>query len=947
MIEKLILLVSQHRQFGWKISIHLSEELTGESLLLKGIPSVEQEKKKGRSNEELQLIETVNKISDKVLLRAYSKGKEKTDVSKSAVDNLIRPRMDMVTYQILELTLQANIPVYIKEDIKSKAISEYNRLEISSESYECIFNFIKDKEGLRYFISLHNQYNTISLQQKRVIVLSDKPCIVLLGSIIYRVENIEAKKLIPFFTKTAIHVPETSEKDYIRKFIVKTIPKYEVNIQGINVSEIFPKKKAVLTLEEDFNQQLYLSLHFEYNQQIVFHFSEKKKIAYLSENEDKESIVWFYRDKKWERKYITTLQKLNLQSGRDNRFYLNKEETNKQYYGLIEWLNRHHEEFKKFQIIQKVGQDFYQGAIEVISRMDVKIDWFDLKIEVVLDNFRIPFACFKKHILSCNPEYVLPDGRIFILPKEWFNKYHDLFLYSEAKNDELNIRKIYAPLLHNSLDAFMPEDRKQDITELLAAKIEYPTPASKLDNILRPYQRKGFYWLNHLRNMNFGGCLADDMGLGKTLQTITLLEHIYASSPTKEQSIPASLIVVPTSLLHNWKNELKKFAPKLKIYLHAGTRRLKSKDIGKIFKHYQIIITTYGTLRMDVDYLNTYLFEYVILDESQYIKNPSSVLYRSVQSLKANHRLVLTGTPIENSLIDLWTQFSFINPGILGSLSFFRENFINKIQKEHNQQTEDSLRHLIRPFILRRTKEEVAPDLPLLSQEIVYCDMTDAQEEVYKEEKNNIRNQLLTNTDLFVKNKFIALQSLMRLRLLANHPILTKPDYLGDSGKYEQILFYFETIQAGGHKVLIFSSFVKHLRLLTQTFDERGWKYAFLSGQTQNREEEINKFNNNKETNCFFISLKAGGTGLNLTSADYVFIIDPWWNPAVEMQALSRAHRIGQEKNVMVYRFISGNTIEEKIIRLQESKSKLSETFIDSQSSLKDLSSKELKELFR
>jgi SNF2 family DNA or RNA helicase len=320
------------------------------------------------------------------------------------------------------------------------------------------------------------------------------------------------------------------------------------------------------------------------------------------------------------------------------------------------------------------------------------------------------------------------------------------------------------------------------------------------------------------------------------------------------------------------------------------------------------------------------------------------MLYESIKKLFSSNKLILTGTPIENSLVDLWAQFNFINPGLLGALSFFKINYIQKI-KEKNNHAEETLKQLIQPLFLRRTKTEVAIDLPPLSQEIIYCDMTEAQQEIYELEKNHIRNVLLENMENLSRNNFIALQGLLRLRLLANHPSLIHSDYTEDSGKFDQIILSFESLKASGHKVLIFSSFVKHLKLLSSRFDRDGWKYAMLTGQTTDRESEIEKFMHNVDVNCFFITLKAGGLGLNLTAADYVFIIDPWWNPAAEMQALSRAHRIGQVKNVIVYRFISSDTIEEKILLLQQSKLELSETFITSNNPLEQLNKKEIEEL--
>ena len=316
--------------------------------------------------------------------------------------------------------------------------------------------------------------------------------------------------------------------------------------------------------------------------------------------------------------------------------------------------------------------------------------------------------------------------------------------------------------------------------------------------------------------------------------------------------------------------------------------------------------------------------------------------YHSVVRLQCEHRLVLTGTPIENSLKDLWAQFNFINPGLLGSADGFRKHFIHPITKEGNENARKRLQQIIRPFFLRRTKQQVAPELPPLTEEVVYCEMTPEQREVYQKEKNALRNTILQERH---KNSFVALNGITRLRQLANHPHMVLADYEGGSGKMEQVLDAFETLVSEGHKVLIFSSFVTHLKLLTDAFTEREWLYAMLTGSTLDRESEITRFSTRNDVSAFFISLKAGGVGLNLTDADYVFILDPWWNPAAELQAESRAHRIGQEKQVFVYRFITADTIEEKIRNLQESKSELAEIFISENDPLKSLTDKEWEDL--
>ncbi|MDR0508066.1 MAG: DEAD/DEAH box helicase [Dysgonamonadaceae bacterium] len=963
MNDHLILVVTEHRQFGWKINLHSASLLSADSLRITGLPDVKEEIEKGASDAEIALMKAMKDVADEALIRAYSKEKNKSKIPQSTIDNLIRPRIEKNCSAILPLILKTNIPVFFRESAGNHIIYARNRVELLPESSRCIFNFIKDEKGLRYFIALTNGDEEILLQQHPAIILSHEPCAVLLGNKIHQVESIDSKKLTPFFTKTHIDIPASSEKLYIEKFILKTIPKYEVRIDGIAMNEKKPSRQAILVLEEDFYSSLIFLLFFQYDHQRFLPTSNlrKRRVVTLEETNETENICWFDRDFKWETELLDKLAELGLKRDGDNHFRLKNNSGMLQQYGLIDWMNMNLDNLKDFQIEQKTARTYYKGKIVLQSKISEKIDWFDMEIEVIFENYKIPFSRFRKHILTGNPEFVLPDGSIFILPEEWFQRYQDLFQYSEDTAKGICIRKMYAQFLSETVDLFSDYDRKNDLAQFNQTPEKCPILSENLDRLLRPYQKEGFYWLEHLRKMRFGGCLADDMGLGKTIQTITLLDSIYLQSVETEtapnhtgqlslfeetaSNITASLIVAPTSLLHNWHNELKKFAPNLKACIYAGNKRLKSTHIEDMFRGYNIVITSYGIVRSDIEYLSRYPFHYLILDESQYIKNPDSIIYHAIKKLDSLHKLTLTGTPVENSLLDLWAQFNFINPGLLGSLSSFKNNYINKI-KEKNKKTEDSLNRLIKPFLLRRTKEEVVPELPPLSQEIVYCDMTDKQEEVYVAEKNAIRNKLLENKELFVKNNLVALQSLMRLRLLSNHPVLTYPEYEGDSGKIDQIILYFETIKESGHKVLIFSSFVKFIKLLAKIFDEKEWKYAMLTGQTTNREEEINRFTGNDNINAFFISLKAGGTGLNLTAADYVFIIDPWWNPAAEMQALSRAYRIGQDKKVMVYRFISNGSVEEKIVYLQNEKKRLSDTFVASNNPFNDLTDEDIEKLF-
>ena len=943
MNDQLVLIVTEHRQFGWKINLYSAEFQSYDSIRILGLPSMKEEIERGASNAKIALLKAANETSDEALLKAYSQEKDKTKIAQSTIDNLIRPRIEKNCSKMLQLALQTNLPIFFRDVAGGRIVFTSNRLEILPEPSRCLFNFIKDEDGLRYFITLTNEDEEIELQQELAIVLSNEPCVALLGNKIHRVENIDSKKLIPFFTKTHIQVPAQSEKLYIQKFVLKTIPQYEVRIEGIEMEEKHPENTAVLVLEEDFYSRLVFSLFFQYGNQRFLPTARqrKRRVVMLEETNGTENIAWFDRELERENSLLNHLIDLGLSQEGENRFYLNQQSDTLKKYSIIDWVNHNLDELNDFQIEQKTGKTYYQGKFRMESEVTEKIDWFEIEINVVLENFTIPFPRFRKHVLTGNPEYVLPDGSIFILPEEWFQRYQELFLHSENTDKEIRVKKLHAHFLNNTIDSFFQKERKRDLEQFMQKPVKHPIPSEFLDRILRPYQKEGFYWLEHLRKMRFGGCLADDMGLGKTIQTISLLESAYSQS-----ILPASLVVAPTSLLHNWQNELKKFAPDLKTCIYAGSKRRNSGTITDLFNEYQIIISSYGIVRSDCDYLADYPFYYIILDESQFIKNPDSNIYKAVKSLSSEHKLALTGTPIENSLNDLWAQFNFINPDMLGSLSSFRNHYINRIVRDKDKKTETTLLRMIQPFILRRTKEEVTPELPPVTQEIVYCDMTEEQEKIYTSEKNSIRNEMLENKELFLKNNILALRSLLRLRLLSNHPSMAIPDYTGDSGKFDQILLYFESIKATGHKVLIFSSFVKHLNLLVKIFEERDWKYALLTGRTANREEEITRFKENPDINAFFISLKAGGTGLNLTAADYVFILDPWWNPASEMQALSRSHRIGQDKPVMVYRFISSDSIEEKIIDLQNKKYQLLETFVASNNPLKQLNYEEIEDLF-
>ncbi len=402
---------------------------------------------------------------------------------------------------------------------------------------------------------------------------------------------------------------------------------------------------------------------------------------------------------------------------------------------------------------------------------------------------------------------------------------------------------------------------------------------------------------------------------------------------------------MPTSLVYNWEMEAKKFTPKLKTFTYTGTNRDKNPEK---FAKYDIIITSYGIVRLDVDLLKKYRFNYVILDESQAIKNPGSNIAKAVRDLNSKNRLILTGTPLENSTMDLWSQMNFINPGLLGTQSFFKNEFLNPIEKHGDQAKTEKLYSIIKPFILRRHKSQVATELPEKTENIQYSAMLPDQEAEYEKVKAYYRNEILENIETkgLNKSQIILLQGLTKLRQIANHPKMADEGYEGTSGKLWDVAFMLDSAIMEGHKILVISQFVKHLSIVGEHLKTMNIDYAYLDGSTKDRQGQVERFQNDKELKVFLISLKAGGLGLNLTKADYVFILDPWWNPAAEAQAVDRAHRIGQENKVFTYKFITKGTVEEKILALQNHKRKLASDLITTESSfVKSLSKEDIESL--
>jgi len=444
---------------------------------------------------------------------------------------------------------------------------------------------------------------------------------------------------------------------------------------------------------------------------------------------------------------------------------------------------------------------------------------------------------------------------------------------------------------------------------------------------LRPYQLAGLNWFHQLHQIGWGGCLADDMGLGKTLQTLCYLQNLYNQNKNLR-----ALIVCPTSLIYNWQAELDKFTEGISYIVYHGLEREfpKAKD-----SKWNLIITSYGTMRNDIEKFGKITFDVAVLDESQSIKNPVSQVTKAVALIKTRMRFILSGTPVQNNTFDLYSQLNFCNPGLLGNQDFFKSEFATAIDKYGDKDKSAQLRKMVFPFILRRTKEQVAKDLPDKTETILYCEMGSYQQKVYDTVKEEFRIKILSSIaeQGMAKSTFQILQGLNQLRLICDCPSLIgdeeKKHFKQESIKLDELMREIEE-NISNHKMLIFSQFLGMLDLVKGKLDKDGIKYIYLDGSTpaKDRGRLVNAFQTDTSIQVFLISLKAGGVGLNLTAADYVYVIDPWWNPAVEDQAIDRTHRIGQHKKIFAYKLICKNSIEEKILQLQQKKKSLAKELI-------------------
>lgn len=965
-MKRLIFTIQQHKVFGIIFESFWADFDKEEkfSFNYKKINALNAKSNKMDFSEtELKLLELIEIISPDEITKRFSKDKTKPSIYYSTVNQNIKsdvifPFIEKRLVMILKLIKEKDLPLF---PIGTNGLILDRRIKVFEKEITLIPCFkYKEKEIFYNFLAEYKG-KKIKLLDSDNYIITNIPCYSYIDNSIFLLPEIEGKKIQVFFKKDFIEVPEHLVDNYFKTFIAKTIANQKIINEGFEVNYLHYAPICNLKLTYDWLGNAIAVASFSYHD-IEFEYNSNKKRKVIFQESPNYIFNIIERDFKAEENLIKELKTLELNNISGSAFTYNKS-TDKgvenNIRNLVAGINEIHDRLIELNITVKSSftTNYYTGKVNLNKQLTSKNDWFDLQMLIKFNDFEIPFINLKDHILNQIPEFVLPDGSVFVIPDEWFATYLKLFIFGNINKNTIRLNHFHVSLIERDFK------KDLDILNINSLEKDDVTINSSTTSILRPYQSEGVIWLICLYKLKLGACLADDMGLGKTLQVLTLLNHhkntnVFPVSEIQNQKqvnqlslfineienqlqtkeTKTSLVVMPLSLIYNWVNEIEKYTPNLKYYIYNGNARNSDPEF---LLNFDIILSTYRTVSNDIIKLRECKFFYLILDESQFVKNAESITYGAISSIDSFYKLIMTGTPIENSINDLWSQMNLINKGLLGSQQKFKKYFVNTLENAGNpdeSQTE-VLKKLVKPFILRRQKVDVAKDLPELSIQYHYCEMSEYQQIIYETRKSEIRNFILekiSGNETKKVNSHI-LSGLTKLRLLANHPKLTEKDYLEDSGKTDEIFNVLESILIEGHKVLIFSQFTKYLSLISEILNEKQVKHCLLTGRQKTEERQMNiaLFNENPEYQLFLISLKAGGVGLNLTTADYVFLLDPWWNPAVELQAINRAHRIGQLKNVFAYRFVSKGSIEEKIIKLQEKKQHLADIFINKNATYK------------
>ncbi|MCO4293293.1 DEAD/DEAH box helicase [Solitalea sp. MAHUQ-68] len=950
--QQLVFTLNRHPQFGFLVEPYLVQLDAdgGYGYSYRGIASKnlsqffseadQQDKELALLSETMNPMEVFKKFKDKdaknlqqFITKYYEVGK--TNKLLDPVRTHVRQHLDRLRLKFLELAKHKAVCLFTKEGPPM-----WPKLSFSGNKAEINYSFKRNDEGLSYSLNVTSCQKTLDLSLAQTYLFSLEPTVLLHQNTFYYFdENVDGRKLQPFLSKSSISIPKEKEQEYFEQFVMKVISAGDIAAEGFDVVHSSMVPEVLLQLTEETNQvqqnlfeqssavildsKMVFELYFNY-ERFQFRAGLGGNTVKLDYNETLPVFYKVKRNESFEKELISWFAKRGLTLGAQ-KLALSKDKA-------FDWIDKYNAELLERNIRLQQPQNMKAGAKKYFlgeSVINLSInesrDWFEVKALVRFGEYEIAFRKIYNLIVSGKTEFALPNGEIAVIPEKWIEHYSGLMNFmQEDEQERIILQKHHYALVkemqHNELLQADLNERLEKLLDLTQID-DYPMP-QQFKGELRPYQKAGYNWMRFLNEYGLGGCLADDMGLGKTVQTLALLQSVKENS---DQHV--SLLVLPKSLIYNWHLEAYKFAPELKILLHAGNERSKT---NKRFASYDLVITSYPILLRDIELFESFYFNYIVLDEAQAIKNPSSAVTKAVSSLKSKHKLVLSGTPVENSTMDLWSQMNFINPGLLGSQTFFKQNFLQAIEKRGDEQKARKLQGMISPFILRRLKTQVATELPEKTINIHYVEMSEEQQNAYEKIKADCRKMVFDSIDEvgFDKSKFMLLKGLMKLRQMANHPLLADAGYEGDSGKLEEVKEMLLNVTSEGNKVLVFSSFVQHLQLVKEFLVKEKIAFSYLDGQTNDRQYQVDRFQNDDSVKVFLISLKAGGTGLNLTKAGYVFLLDPWWNPAAEAQAIDRAHRIGQKNQVMVYKFITRDTVEEKILDLQQSKTQLSDSLI-------------------
>lgn len=901
-----------------------------------------------KNNDHEKLLKICNELNPVEIENAFQKknGKRQSLTQLFEVDivkSSIRKKIDLGLQRFLEIVKENNYHLFLAPERKIH-LDSY-RIKFSPFSLQAQLKFEKTVTGTNYYFYVKHGDVLASPHEMKIQLLTHNPSVIIQEKTIFYIDNIDGKKLLPFLEKSHIHIPSRITHDYFTKFIKDIIAKVDVEVDGFEYEKIDVSPIPILKFSSGFTEDNYEAIPvFQYNDtKFVYGDKQKYKVNIHISEANEIKVTQINRNFDTETKLLEIFDDLRFAKTAAFRFKIENDDPFASLLSIIKNEKRFNESGWLIvypEINNKVINISEYAIKEAVTTIN---DWFDVYAIIEIGDQKIAFTSLISHIKKNNRLYVLKDGTVFIIPIEWMQRYEMLARFGEVEGEKIRISKSNYTII-DDLNLEYNGAKKKVIISEDDFKFELP---SILHAKLRPYQYNGAKWLvKHYKN-GMGACLADDMGLGKTLQTLTLLCHVKESmgsevvtdqkSPvqlslfdtyTTQRKALQSMIVVPASLIFNWEREIKKFAPSFMVKVHTGADR--SKDANALI-HFDIILTSYPIALKDSKVLEQINFEYIIIDEAHYIKNRESKIFKALNAFKAKNKVSLSGTPIENSLADLWSQMQFINPDILLSYGQFKKMYQDPIEKERDEKAIIELKQLLHPFILRRTKKEVLTDLPDTEEQIYYCNMEDDQRKLLEAEKSKARNTLLNATEDIEHSKIHVFNALMRLRQLSNHPKLVDAESEVSSCKYIEVTNTIDTLVKGENKVLIFSTFLGQLDIYKAYLESNNIGYSILTGahNAKQRTKAVDDFQNEESCKVMLISITAGNTGLNLTAANYVILLDPWWNPFIEEQAKGRAHRIGQLRQVTFIKYITKDTIEEKILSLQERKLKLSMDFMD------------------